>query len=150
MTVFRDLTHSLPRHIYCFWRHAGRLLYGQEHLCIIIIFTVAGFWDHPWMLRISLITGRISFATSSGDLCSVDALALKCLITWDQIMPALGAPSTGPTLGDHGIMLTLQFFSFMQVKTVTSLCCDGLMLGSHQPFHLSFADKGIYYNLIIL
>lgn len=27
--------------------------------------------------------------------------------------------------------------------TVMSLCCDGLMLGSHRPFNLCFNDEGI-------
>jgi len=49
-----------------------------------IIFTVTGFWDHPWMLRISLITRRISFATTSGALCATDGLALTCLVIWDH------------------------------------------------------------------
>lgn len=72
-------------------------LYGLEcqfRLCII--FTVTGFWDHPWMLRISLVTGRISFATTSGDLCETDGLALNCLVIWDHSSSRSSWHSTRP------------------------------------------------------
>jgi len=84
-------------------------LYGQEHPCIIIIFTVAGFWDHPWMLRISLITGRISFATSSGDLCTVDALALKCLIIWDHASSRSAQHGTHPRRSWNHVNIAVLF-----------------------------------------
>jgi len=65
MAVFR-YTQVSKAHLLLLEMCRSRVLYGLDcHYHLYIIFTVTGFWDHPWMLRISLITRRISFATTS-------------------------------------------------------------------------------------
>ena len=73
-------------------------------------------------------------------------IGAKLPLIWDHSSSRSSCHGTHPRRPRNHVNIALLIelsASFIQVMTVMSLCCDGLMLGSHRPFNLCFNDEGI-------